>query len=78
MPDIQNPEQMISYYKKVIHPLEILVSIVNSTTPSSKFSITINLKGTMISGDLVSLREFHDHISYTLMAGSEDEQIQRP
>ena len=47
MPDIQNPEQMISYYNKVIYPLEILVSIVNSTTPSSKFSITINLKGTM-------------------------------
>lgn len=73
MPDIQNSEQMIPNYKKVIHPLEVLVSIVNSTTPSSKFSITINLKGTMISGDLVSLREFHDHISYTLMAGSEDE-----
>ena len=71
MSDIQTPEQMISYYKKVIHPLEVLVSIVNSTTPISKFSITINLKGTMISGALVSLREFH--ISYTLMAGSEDE-----
>ena len=33
MPDIQNSEQMIPNYKKVIHPLEVLVSIVNSTTP---------------------------------------------
>ena len=58
MPDIQNPEQMISYYNKVINPLEIFVSIVNSTTPSSKFSYYYKSQRDYDIGDLVSLRNF--------------------
>jgi hypothetical protein len=72
MPKFQNDEQRISYYKKIILPLDTLVQLVNSFHGSS-FEIRINVKGTMISGYLVSLKEYHEHTSDQLMLGSEDQ-----
>lgn len=52
------PEEFKGYYEKVLHPLHILVRFANAST--SKMSVTISVKGIIISGELVSLREFHD------------------
>jgi hypothetical protein len=70
MPEFQNPEQKILHYKKVIYPLETLVKIVNVTI-RSKIAITINVKGSMISGFLVALKEFDEYTSNTIMESIE-------
>jgi hypothetical protein len=71
MPEFQNDEQIISYYKKVLLPLESINKIVNKTVNSS-FSITLNVKGTMITGLLVALREYRQYASDLLLAGAEE------
>jgi hypothetical protein len=52
------PDEFKAYYEKVLHPLHILVRFANTST--SKMSVTISVKGIIISGELLSLREFHD------------------
>lgn len=70
MPEFQNNEQIISHYKKVILPLESLVKVANITV-GIKITVTINVNGTMIIGDVVPLREFHEHTSKLMMRSVE-------
>ena len=70
MPNFENDEQIISYYKRVLLPLESLNKIVNKTENSS-FSITINVKGTMITGILVGLKQYREYSSDLLVVGAE-------
>ena len=50
--------------------LETPVNMVTAA-PDSKFSVTLNVKATMISAVVIAFRHFHKHLSDTLVAGSE-------
>lgn len=50
--------EFISRGKKVIFPLTVLVQLTNRGI-NIEISIIIDVKGAMISGDLVSLQEYH-------------------
>jgi hypothetical protein len=50
----------LSYYKKVLLPLEFFVQLANRGVDTG-ISIIIDTKSTMISGDLVSLQEYHHY-----------------
>jgi hypothetical protein len=59
----QKEEQdSISHYKKVLLPLEYFVQMVNSRIDTG-ISVIIDMKGAMVSGDLVSLQEYHYYTS---------------
>ena len=48
-------EKILGRYKKIILPLESLVRIVTIGKSDRPVLVTINLQGTMISGELVSI-----------------------
>jgi hypothetical protein len=56
----------------VLFPLEILARLVN--TSNNTIDFTINVKGTVISGSLVSLQDFHEYTSDKIL-GSARKQV---
>jgi hypothetical protein len=59
--DLDN-EKILERYKKIILGLESLVRIVTTGKSDNKIPITINVHGTFISGDLVSIENFHNNM----------------
>jgi hypothetical protein len=47
----EEDQKQLSHYKKVIFPLETQVRLVNRLT-NSKIDVTLNVKGTMVSGSM--------------------------
>jgi hypothetical protein len=66
-------EKILGRYKKIILAFESLVRIVTVGKSDSSVSITINLQGTLISGELVSIENFHNNMK-TLMLGNLDQK----
>ena len=64
--DLDN-EKILERYKKIILGLESLVRIVTTGKSDSKIPITINVHGTFISGDLVSIENFHNNMKTTML-----------
>jgi hypothetical protein len=62
-----NNEKILERYKKVILGLESLVRIATIGKSDKRISITINVHGTFISGDLVSIENFHKNMKATLL-----------
>lgn len=59
-------EKITEYYNKNILVLEALVKIVNNN-PTSKLPVTLNIKGMMVTGNLMSLQEFHKVFGGTIL-----------
>ncbi len=60
-------EKILGRYKKIILPLESLVRIVTIGKSDRSVLVTINLQGTMISGELVSIENFHMNMKSTML-----------
>ncbi len=54
-------------YNKSILALECLVRVVTTAKSDSSISITLNVHGTLISGKLVSVLNYHKHLKHTLL-----------
>jgi hypothetical protein len=67
MPLDVNNEKILERYNKIILSLESLVRIVTIGKSESSISVTISVHGTMISGDLVSVENFHKYMKTTLL-----------
>jgi hypothetical protein len=59
------------YHDKVIYALWSLVKIVNATSNSS-IPVTLFVKGTIICGDVMSLKQFHEDFGITIPDGLDD------
>jgi hypothetical protein len=70
--DLDN-EKILGRYKKIILGLESLVRIVTIGKSNSSVSITINLHGILVSGELVSIENFHRNMK-TLMLDNMDQK----
>lgn len=64
--DLDN-EKILQRYKNVIIGLESLVRIVTIGTKKSSISVTINVHGMLISGELVSIQNFHEDMKSLLL-----------
>jgi hypothetical protein len=62
-----NNEKILERYKKVILGLESLIRIVTIGKSDRRISITVNVHGTFISGDLVSIENFHRNMKTVLL-----------
>jgi hypothetical protein len=60
-------EKILGRYKKIILPFESLVRIVTIGKSDRPVLVTINLQGTMISGELVSIENFHTNMKSTML-----------
>jgi hypothetical protein len=67
------PDEFKKYYQKVLHSLHALVQKANAST-GSKIPVTISVKGIIISGQLVSLKEFHDGVTDIMWDAMEDSE----
>ncbi len=57
----------MSDYKKTILALECLVRVVTVGRSDSAIPVTLNVHGTLITGKLVSVLNYHKHLKHTLL-----------
>lgn len=63
----------MGHFKHTILSLEALVRVVSTAKANSKFPITLNVHGSVISGDLVSSTDFHKYMESTMLEDLEKE-----
>jgi len=64
----------MDHYKHTILSLEALVRVVSTARANSKISITLNVHGSVISGDLVSSADFHKYLESTLLENLQEKE----
>jgi hypothetical protein len=57
----------IEHYNKTIFALECLVRVVTKAKSDSSIPVTLNVHGTLISGKLVSVINYHKYLTHTLL-----------
>lgn len=67
MDDLSNKK--IERYNKTILSLESLVRLVTTSKADSSISVTLNLHGTLVSGELVSVANYHKFLNCCLDNG---------
>jgi hypothetical protein len=60
-----NDEERMQYFKNAIISLDFLIRLVNSV-PDTLIPITLTVKGMLISGKLMSLKQFHEELGITI------------
>jgi hypothetical protein len=60
-------KKFLEHYSKIIVSLESLVRLVTRTKSNSSVSITLNVHGTLVSGKLVSVDNYHKYLTGTLL-----------
>ena len=60
-------KKFLEHYSKTIVSLESLVRLVTRTKSDSSVSITLNVHGTLVSGKLVSVANYHKYLTGTLL-----------
>jgi hypothetical protein len=55
----------MQYFKNAIISLDFLIRLVNSV-PDTLIPITLTVKGMLISGKLMSLKQFHEELGITI------------
>jgi hypothetical protein len=58
-------EERMQYFKNAIISLDFLIRLVNSV-PDTLIPITLTVKGMLISGKLMSLKQFHEELGITI------------
>ena len=58
-------EERMQYFKNAIISLDFLIRLVNSV-PDTLIPITLTVKGMLISGRLMSLKQFHEELGITI------------
>ena len=70
MDDLSNKK--IEHYNKTILSLESLVRLVTTSKADSSISVTLNVHGTLVSGELVSVANCHKFLKHTLLSNLQE------
>ena len=70
MDDLSNKK--IEHYNKTILSLESLVRLVTTSKADSSIPVTLNVHGTLVSGELVSVANYHKFLKHTLLSNLQE------
>ena len=63
----EEPRKTIEHYNKTIFALECLERVVTKAKSDSSIPVTLNVHGSLISGKLVSVINYHKNLTHTLL-----------